>query len=78
MGETLSTDMNIKEYVQKRKLEMVKESLNLGKQRDQLLLQVQANQGLLNQINVSIHDLDVELMVLDKLEASATEEVSKC
>ena len=68
--------MDIKEYVQKRKLEMVRESLTLGKQRDQMMTQGAMLQGQLNQINTAIHDLDVELTLLDKLETSVMEEAS--
>jgi len=72
--------MNIKMYLSNRRLEMVKESQALEKQKQMINSQAQSLQAQSNQVNQQLLKLDVELEVLDKLEASlnGAKEVGKC
>lgn len=72
--------MNVKQYCKNRRLEMVKENQSLEQKRKQLVSQGQVMQAQLNQINRGLTELEIELELLDKLEASLNgkKEVEKC
>ncbi len=72
--------MNVKQYCKNRRLEMVKENQSLEQKRKQLVSQGQVMQAQLNQINRGLTELEIELELLDKLEASlnGNKEAEKC
>ena len=56
--------MNIKKYINKRKLEMLAETSKLEKMREQLSSQLQ-------QVQIKLAENNVELKVLEKLETES-------
>ncbi len=60
--------MEVKEYCEKRKLEMVTESRELDRKYQGLLAQGKQLEALLNQTNELKRRLDIELDVLIKVE----------
>tara|TARA_Y100000310_G_C20471902_1_gene710484 strand:+ start:313 stop:531 length:219 start_codon:yes stop_codon:yes gene_type:complete len=72
--------MNIKEYCKDRRLEMVTENQTLEKRKKEITSQGQMLQAQLNQTNLTLGKLEVELELLDKIEASlnGAKEAEKC
>ena len=72
--------MNIKEYCKDRRLEMVTENQTLEKSKKEITSQGQMLQAQLNQTNLTLGKLEVELELLDKIEASlnGAKEAEKC
>ena len=59
--------MDLKQYIDKRKLEMIAESQQLGKRRGIIIQQGQSLQNELNALTAKLGRLDVELEVLAEL-----------
>ena len=66
--------MDIPGYIEKRKLEMLKESQSLGMRRDQLIAQLQQGQTQLKTMTERIIALDIELNVLQGIETEVLKE----
>ncbi len=62
--------MKALKYIKDRKLEMIAETKDLSKEKDQLTQQGQQIQARLNQVNLKLATMDVELDTLDKLEVA--------
>ena len=65
--------MKAQAYVDKRKLEMVKESQDLEKQREGIQAEAQKLQARATQVNQKIFRIEVELDVLTNLEGNLKE-----
>jgi len=70
--------MEIREYINNRKLEMLKESQSLEAKRKAILNQGQQLQALLTQTTDDLKSLDIELSVLDKIESAVLKEGESC
>ena len=66
--------MEIKEYCNNRRLEMLKETQSLENKRNEIVNQGQVMQNQVNHINAVIAKNAIELEILDKLEADLSEE----
>ena len=66
--------MNITEYTEKRKLDMVKESRELAQKRETLIAQAQQIEANVKAINQRLYRLETELSVLEETEKALTTE----